>query len=53
MVFSNILDYVYAIYEYPNCDNNVRIFELERLGKQITENGFRGKKREVIQKYCI
>jgi len=47
LVFSNIIEFIYAIYNYK-ASKNEKIFELEHLKAEIIENGYRGNKREVI-----
>lgn len=49
IVFSNIIEFIYAIYDYK-ASKNEKIFELEHLRAEIIENGYRGNKREVIPK---
>ncbi|GAH44648.1 unnamed protein product [marine sediment metagenome] len=49
LVFSNIIEFIYAIYDYK-ASKNERIFELEHLRAEIIENGYRGNKRNVLSR---
>ncbi len=47
IVFSNIIEFIYAIYDYK-ASKNEKIFELEYLKAEIIENGYRGNKRNAL-----
>lgn len=47
LVFSNIIEFIYAIYDYK-ASKNEKIFELEHLRAEIIENGYRGNKRNAL-----